>query len=82
MAKFSNGFDEIEVRLINPEVLNSVAEQVYKFGRLSHDFDEELPTQYDQHNEACIKFINKVIEAPHFLSMHSKVGDLTLKLKT
>ena len=62
MAKFSNGFDEIDVRLTNPEVLNNVAEQVYKFGRLSHDFDEELPTEYDPENEACIKLINKIIE--------------------
>lgn len=54
-------FRNIKVKLINSDG-NKLAHDVYKFGRLSHDYNEVLPEQYDAFNPDCIKFIDKIIE--------------------
>lgn len=58
--KFNEGFSDIGVELKNWEG-NNLAKRVYDFGRLSHDYIDELPGQYDEHNPDCIKLINKII---------------------
>lgn len=59
--KFNNGYNNIKVKLINWEGDN-FAKRVYDFGRLSHDFIDELPLEYDKNNPECIKLIDKIIE--------------------
>lgn len=54
-------FRDIKVTLINCEG-DSLARDVYKFGRLSHDYNETLPDVYNPYDERCIKFIEKIIE--------------------
>lgn len=59
--KFNNGYENIKVSLLNWEGDN-FAKRVYDFGRLSHDFIDELPLEYDKNNPECIKLIDKIIE--------------------
>lgn len=59
--KFNNGYEYIKVELKNWSG-NNLAKIVYDFGRLSHDFIEPLPEQYDENNADCIKLIDKIIE--------------------
>lgn len=54
-------YTSIKVKLINCDG-NKLANDVYKFGRLSHDYNEVLPEEYDAFNPDCIKLINKIIE--------------------
>lgn len=60
MATYHKGFKDIEVRLINCDG-NNLAKHVYEFGRLSHDYNEVLPEQYDKNDANCIKLIDKII---------------------
>ena len=58
--KFSNGFENIKVTLIDwPGT--EFAEKVYKFGQLSHDYYQGLPSEYDENDPDCIKLIDKII---------------------
>lgn len=57
----ADDFRNIKVKLINCDG-NKLANDVYRFGRLSHDYNEVLPEQYDAFNPDCIKFIDKIIE--------------------
>lgn len=57
----AHDFRNIVVKLINCDS-NKLANDVYKFGRLSHDYNEVLPEEYDAFNPDCIKFIEKIIE--------------------
>ena len=54
------GFKDIKVTLIGC-VGNDLAREVYNFGRLSHDYIEPLPEEYDENNPECIKLIDKII---------------------
>lgn len=58
--KFNNGYKNIKVDLID-WAGNDLARLVYRFGRLSHDFIDALPEEYDEHNPDCIKLIDKII---------------------
>ena len=58
--KFNNGYENIKVQLLD-WAGDDLARQVYMFGRLSHDFIDELPKEYDKHNPDCIKLIDKII---------------------
>ena len=59
--KINEGYSNIKVDLIN-WAGNDLARQVYMFGRLSHDYIDGLPEQYDENNPECIKLIDKIIE--------------------
>lgn len=59
--KFNNGYNNIKVEL-KDWAGNDLARQVYNFGRLSHDFIDPLPEQYDSSNPECTKLIDKIIE--------------------
>lgn len=59
--KFNNGYNNIKVEL-KDWAGNDLARQVYNFGRLSHDFIDTLPEQYDSSNPECTKLIDKIIE--------------------
>lgn len=54
-------YTNIKVKLINSKA-DDLARDVYKFGRLSHDYNEVLPEEYDAYNPNCIKLIEKIIE--------------------
>ena len=58
--KFNNGYENIKVQLLD-WAGDDLARQVYMFGRLSHDFIDELPKEYDANNPDCIKLIDKII---------------------
>lgn len=58
--KFNNGYENIKVQLLD-WAGDDLARQVYMFGRLSHDFIDELPKEYDENNPDCIKLIDKII---------------------
>ena len=58
--KINAGYENIKVKLID-WAGNDFARQVYTFGRLSHDFIDGLPEEYDEHNPDCIKLIDKII---------------------
>lgn len=58
--KINNGYENIKVELID-WAGNDLAKTVYKFGRLSHDYIDGLPEEYDEHNPDCIKLIDKII---------------------
>ena len=57
----ADDYRSIKVKLINCDG-NKLANDVYRFGRLSHDYNEVLPEEYDAFNPDCIKLINKIIE--------------------
>lgn len=59
--KINKGYNNIKVELID-WAGNDFARQVYMFGRLSHDYIDGLPEQYDENNPDCIKLIDKIIE--------------------
>ena len=59
--KFHEGYKDIKVTLVD-WAGEDFAEKVYEFGRLSHDFDEVLPEEYNANNADCIKLINKIID--------------------
>lgn len=57
---FNNGFENIKVTLIDwPGT--EFAEKVYKFGQLSHDYYQGLPSEYDENDPNCTKLIDKII---------------------
>lgn len=58
--KINNGYENIKVELID-WAGNDLAKTVYRFGRLSHDYIDGLPEEYDEHNPDCIKLIDKII---------------------
>lgn len=58
--KFNNGFNNINVELRQWSG-EDFAKQVYEFGRMSHDFIEPLPHDYEENNPDCIKLIDKII---------------------
>lgn len=59
--RFNNGYNNIVVELKDWKG-DDLAREVYNFGRLSHDFIDELPVEYDATNPDCIKLIDKIIE--------------------
>ena len=61
MATFHNGYENVKVTLIKWPG-DDLAKNVYKFGRLSHDFYIPLQEEYDENSEDCIKLIDKIIE--------------------
>lgn len=61
MAKFNEGFENIKVTLIDWPG-EDLVKKVYEFGRLSHDFIDELPKCYEMLNDDCTKLIDKIIE--------------------
>lgn len=61
MATFHNGYENVKVTLIGWSG-NDLAKDIYKFGRLSHDFYKPLQDEYDEYHEDCIKLIRKIIE--------------------
>ena len=61
MATFHNGYENVKVTLIGWSG-NDLAKDVYKFGRLSHDFYEPLQKEYVRDSDDCIKLIRKIIE--------------------
>lgn len=58
--KFNNGFNNVNVELRQWSG-EDFAKQVYEFGRMSHDFIEPLPHDYEENNPDCIKLIDKII---------------------
>ena len=58
--KFNNGYNNINVEL-RYWAGEDFAKQVYEFGRMSHDFIEPLPHDYEENNPDCIKLIDKII---------------------
>lgn len=58
--KFNNGYNNINVELRH-WAGEDFAKQVYEFGRMSHDFIEPLPHDYEENNPDCIKLIDKII---------------------
>ncbi len=61
MAKYHEGYKDIKVKLIDCAG-NDLARKVYMFGKLSHDYNEVLPEEYDENDPNCIKLIGKIIE--------------------
>ena len=58
--KFNNGYNNINVEL-RYWAGEDFAKQVYEFGRMSHDFIDPLPHDYEENNPDCIKLIDKII---------------------